>query len=418
MKLRNIFLCVILVIFFLGSGVPCQGAELLPAEISPTELYALSATLMDGETGRILYEKEGNVQRANASTTKILTCILALEACEETDVVAVSSYAASMPKVRLGMQEGEYYYLGDLLYSLMLESHNDSAVAIAEHAAGSVEAFADQMNEKAASLGCESTHFITPNGLDASDEDGIHGTTSGDLAKIMAYCAWDSPVSDRFLEVTQRTSYYFSNLLPQADGTYLPGSRSFTCDNKNAYLQQNPECISGKTGYTSEAGYCYVSAVYSQGRKLVVALLASGWPNNKTYKWQDSNRLYSYGTTWYHLRQMPGINDFLHEITVTDEANPQLDLSLQQQRRPYVNLSGGSVLMADWEELSVELTYEGTINADQKGVYPIGTARILLGDQVMAQEEICVELPYDARDFLWYFRAVMKLWQKSNFEKN
>ncbi len=104
-----------------------------------------------------------------ASTTKIMTCILALENASLDDVVEVSSYAASMPDVQLNIREGEQYRLGDLLYSLMLESHNDTAAAIAEHVAGTREAFADMMNQKARDIGCRDTFFITPNGLDAED---------------------------------------------------------------------------------------------------------------------------------------------------------------------------------------------------------------------------------------------------------
>ena len=136
--------------------------------VEPTNLYAQSAVLMDGSSGRVLFEKNGEEFMANASTTKILTCIIALENAELTDVVKVSSYAASMPDVQLHIKEGEEYYLGDLLYSLMLESHNDVAVAIAEHISGSQEEFSKFMNRKAKEIGCKNTCFLTPNGLDAT----------------------------------------------------------------------------------------------------------------------------------------------------------------------------------------------------------------------------------------------------------
>ena len=138
-----------------------------------------------------------------ASTTKIMTCILALEEGNLTDVVNVSENAARQPKVHLGMQMDEKFYLRDLLYSLMLESHNDSAVAIAEHIGGSVQAFADKMNAKAKEIGCKNTHFVTPNGLDGKDEEDIHGTTAADLAHIMRYCIKISPERERFLEITR-----------------------------------------------------------------------------------------------------------------------------------------------------------------------------------------------------------------------
>lgn len=154
---------------------------------NPGSLYSLSAVLMDGLSGRILYEKGGDTPRANASTTKVLTCILALENGAGDDYVMVSSKAAAQPDVQLGLEEGEQYYLEDLLYSLMLMSHNDTAVAIAEHIGGSVEGFAEMMNKKAEEIGCTDTYFITPNGLDAEDENGKHHTTARDLALIMRY---------------------------------------------------------------------------------------------------------------------------------------------------------------------------------------------------------------------------------------
>ena len=104
-------------------------------------LYAQSAVLIDADAGRVLYAKDAEHQRPMASTTKIMTLIVALENANPDDVVTVSDYAASMPDVQLHLRAGEHYRLGDLLYSMMLESHNDSAVAIAEHVAGTVPGF-------------------------------------------------------------------------------------------------------------------------------------------------------------------------------------------------------------------------------------------------------------------------------------
>ena len=116
------------------------------------------------------------------------------------------------PKVHLGASTGETFRLGDLLYSLMLESHNDAAVMIAEHIGGDVKGFARMMNQKARDIGCENTYFITPNGLDAveTDESGseqIHSTTAADLARIMSYCVWESPQREEFLTITQTQNY-------------------------------------------------------------------------------------------------------------------------------------------------------------------------------------------------------------------
>ena len=221
------------------------------------KLNALAAVLMDGDTGRVLYGKNQEEIRPMASTTKIMTCILALEEGRPEEVVTASENAASQPQVHLGVKAGEQFYLEDLLYGLMLESYNDAAVMIAEHIGGSTEQFAEKMNQKARELGCVNTFFITPNGLDAavSTEDGVrqvHSTTAEELARIMAYCVNDSPSREEFLKITQSQNYSFSD---------LEGKRSFSCVNHNALLSSMDGMISGKTGFTSGAGYSYVGAV-------------------------------------------------------------------------------------------------------------------------------------------------------------
>lgn len=171
-------------------------------ENTPGQLYARSAVLMDADSGRILFAKNAETERPMASTTKIMTCILALERADPDESVSVSANAAAQPRVRLGTVEGQKFKLKDLLYSLMLESHNDTAVMLAEHLAGSVEQFADEMNQKARELGLSHTHFVTPNGLDGADDGGSHRTTAEELARIMRYCVMESPKRKEFLEIT------------------------------------------------------------------------------------------------------------------------------------------------------------------------------------------------------------------------
>lgn len=280
---RTIFILLLIGTLFPG----CK--SVLAEASSPDELYALSAVLMDGDSGRVLYEKAGNTPRPNASTTKIMTCILALENGKGDDYVRVSSKAASQPEVRLGLSAGEQYYLEDLLYSLMLQSHNDSAVAIAECIGGSVDAFASMMNAKAREIGCQNTHFITPNGLDAEDVGGIHHTTAEDLALIMRYAIRN----DIFLKITQTEEYSFSDLSKK---------RHFSVHNTNALLHMTDGVLSGKTGYTGDAGYCYVCACQKNGKTFIISLLGAGWPGHKTYKWHDTLQLLDYGDSNYEYR--------------------------------------------------------------------------------------------------------------------
>lgn len=324
----------------------------LPARAETTEtefdqeLYATGAVLLDGRSGRVLYGKNADVPMAMASTTKIMTCILVLENCNLDETLTVSSYAAGMPKVKLYLNRGEEYRVGDLLYSLMLESHNDSAVALAEHVGRNylengpgekkaaeytleeskeaVAAFAGLMNRKARKLGCRDTYFITPNGLDAAEtitmEDGStvqkeHMTTARDLAVIMSYCIDKSEKSREFLQITGTRSYSFS-----ANG------RSFCCNNHNAFLDMMEGVISGKTGFTNKAGYCYVGAMEREGRVFIVALLACGWPNNKSYKWSDTKKLMEYGAIHYRWQ------DLSDSALLYDEELPDIPVAEGQTR--------------------------------------------------------------------------------------
>ena len=291
-KRRNktgFFLGILLLLF---GSMPAAAAR---QESEPNQLFATAACLMDGDTGRVLFGKRETDPMAMASTTKIMTCILALENGQEQTVATASAKAAAAPKVHLGVREGEQFLLGDLLYSLMLESHNDAAVMIAETIGGSVEEFASLMNEKAAAIGCTDTHFVTPNGLDASDAGGDHHTTAADLARIMRYCVWISPKAAQFLAVTQTRSYTFWD---------LEKKNMFNCYNHNALLDQMDGAVSGKTGFTAKAGYCYTGALERDGKRLIVSLLACGWPSHKNYKWADAAKLLNYGLESYMYRDV------------------------------------------------------------------------------------------------------------------
>lgn len=249
------------------------------------DLLAASAILVDGDNGRVLYEKNGFEERAMASTTKIMTLMVALQYGNPEDEVEVSAYAASMPDVQLNIRKGETYYLKDLLYSLMLESHNDTAVAIAEHVGGSVEGFAELMNQMAYDIGAYHTHFVTPNGLD----DENHYSTAYDLA-LIARQALDIP---EFIEITNTKSYSFTD---------VSGNRSFTVNNHNAFLNMYDGAIGVKTGFTGNAGYCFVGAVEREGHRMLAVVLACGWPPHKTYKWKDMKTLFDYGFSHYSLQ--------------------------------------------------------------------------------------------------------------------
>ena len=364
--------------------------------VIPGNIYSLSAVLMDGDTGRILYDKEGSRPRPNASTTKVMTCILALEYGAGDDYVQVSANAASQPDVQLGMKEGEQYYLEDLLYSLMLKSHNDTAVAIAEHIGGSTEKFAEMMNEKAKKIGCKDTYFITPNGLDAEDENGIHHTTAQDLALIMRYAIQ----SRIFLKITETIEYSFSD---------LSGKRQFSLHNTNALLTMTDGVLSGKTGFTGDAGYCYVCACKREEKLFIIALLGCGWPNNKGYKWKDTLKLlnfgdenFSYQTCWKEpslpvIKIEKGVQI---DSAIGDEAVIQGILSVEDKEK------NKKILLKKGEQMSYELKLKENIKAPVAKGEKIGTYSCILNGETIASYPVLSDRKIDALTYQWCVEQV------------
>lgn len=275
----------------------------------PVGLYSTGAVLMDADSGRVLFAKNGKEPYAMASTTKIMTCILALELGEPEQIVTFSDYAASMPDVQMNARAGEQYYLEDLLYSTMLESHNDSAAAVAEAIAGDVESFARLMDKKAESIGCKMTNFVTPNGLDDIDEEGEHRTTAEELAMILRYCTTISSKAKDFIKITGTKAYEFQE---------INGKRYVSCNNHNALLNSYEGAFTGKTGFTGKAGYCYTGAAEKDGKKLIVSLLGAGWYPHKSYKWKDAAKLLDYGFENYEYETIGKEQWGLQEIPVVD----------------------------------------------------------------------------------------------------
>ena len=371
----------------------------LPDELQ--NIYARSAVIIDGSSGRVLFGKNTKEIMPMASTTKIMTCIFALENCSEKAVVTVSKRAASQPEVHLGADIGETFYMEDLLYALMLESYNDAAVMIAEQVSGSVEAFVSGMNQKAKELGCENTHFVTPNGLDEKDENGDHGTTAEDLAEIMKYCAWDSPKSETFLKITQTRNYSFSN---------LEGSRNYSCNNHNMFLDMYEGTISGKTGFTSAAGYCYVTAVESGERKFVGVVLACGWPYNRNYKWKDMTRLMDYAKTHYHEQKLEyPEKTYLTEIKDgwVEGKNPWETIHIP------LHLEGSTeekVLIGEQEKVIRYIVYRKIAQAPIEKGEVLGKIQFLLNDEVIKEGKIMTQSAVESRKirnwFVWILQKI------------
>ncbi len=384
---RKAFLVALLTLALMLAGclfpcrVVCDEEQTVEQEEAAAELtaalHAKAAVLMDADTGRVLYAKNGESLLPMASTTKIMTCIIALEHASQDDIFTASAYAASMPKVHMGVREGQRFYLRDLLLGLMLESYNDAAVIIAEGVAGSVEDFAQLMNEKAREIGASHTHFVTPNGLDA---DG-HQTTAEDLALIMAYCIQN----EDFLEITRTSSHVFTD---------VDNKSTYNAANLNAFLNSYEGALSGKTGFTGNAGYCYVGAAERDGKRFTIALLACGWPSNRTWKWADARSLFDYGFTYYEKvnSEFPKID--IPAAQVKEGVVGTVPLTYDDSLIP-------DILMSSLDQPEVSYCIDRFLEAPVREGLQVGELYLTVGDY-----QVCT-LPVltagaDARQDYWY----------------
>lgn len=247
-----------------------DGLVLSPDDALP-RVTARSAVVMEAKTGRVLYERNMGDRRFPASTTKIMTLIIALEKGNLDDVVKVGPHAAGTEGSTLWLEEGDEITLRELLYGMMLHSGNDATVAVAEHIAGSVDAFARLMTDKAHEIGAKDTNFVNANGL----PDDAHYTTAHDLALIASYC-YTLPEFEKIVSTKEITFPWVK------DDTHRLRN-----ENQMLWLYEGGNGV--KTGYTDAAGRCLVSAAKRDGIQLVAVVLDSNW------MWNDSILLLDYG---------------------------------------------------------------------------------------------------------------------------
>ena len=259
------------------------------------EVSAAACVVCDAETGTVVYEKNASRQLPIASTTKLMTALVALENLSANEKITIKREWAAVEGSSMGLREGEECSVRELLYGLLLASGNDAGLALACHAAGSVEAFAALMNDKAAELGMEGTHFTNPHGLD----DAEHYSTARDMALLAAACLKEPELA---LIVSTREA----RLTPQ---------RYYS--NHNRLLWECEGCIGLKTGYTSRAGRTLVSACEREGTRLICVTLCDpcDWADHKAlYDWAfDNYRTLSFGAenTEYSLPLVSGVKDSL-----------------------------------------------------------------------------------------------------------
>ncbi|MDI3269671.1 MAG: D-alanyl-D-alanine carboxypeptidase family protein, partial [Bacillota bacterium] len=274
----------------------------------PPPITADAFILMDAASGRVLHGGAIHQQRAPASTTKIMTAVLALELGDLQDMVLVSPEAAYTPGSGAGLRPGERYPLGELLEGLMLPSGNDAAVAIAQHLAGSVEAFAALMNEKAYWLGLKDTHFLNPHGLSHPQ----HLTSAYDLALLTRYALTLPTFQALVRKVQGEMAGFDAQGQPQCQVLF----------NTNRLLQERPWVTGVKTGTTTAAGHCLVSAAEKDGGRLIAVVLHSD------DRWSDSLRLLEWGFENFRWLSLGKAGEWVARLPVREGRSPYVPVAL------------------------------------------------------------------------------------------
>lgn len=274
----------------LGLSLCLVGALCPTAWAAGPEVSAQSAVVLTADTGTVLFEKDGHTPRPVASTTKIMTALLALEAAQEQGdpLVDITQEMVAVEGSSMGLQAGDSISLTGLAAGMLLASGNDAANAAALYLDGSLESFAARMNQRAAALGMEDTHFVTPSGLDGEDAQGLgHLSTAYDMA-LLARAALEDQA---FRQLCSSPSLAVEFAEPVKRVTYT---------NHNKLLTQYPGCVGVKTGFTKEAGRCLVSAAERDGALLIAVTLNA--PND----WQDHTALLDYGFSQVEPYQLAG----------------------------------------------------------------------------------------------------------------
>lgn len=326
---------------------------------------AKGAVLMDMGSGRVLWGKNENEPMSMASTTKIMTAIIALERGNINDMVTVSKNATLAPPVKMHLSEGERVRLYDLLLAMMLQSYNDSAVAVAEHICGNVDEFCEAMNLKAGELGCKNTHFETPNGLDK----GSHHSTAYDMALITKYAL----ENDDFVKLINTPSAQFKS-----------SKSSYSFVNKDRLLREYEGALGVKTGFTNKAGQCFAGAAKRGDEGYVSVVLASGWGSTgKEQKWIDTKRILDYGFENYGVKEVISEGKNVGVIAIERGEKDSTELVCRDFER---------ITIGNNEQLTYKAEVPKSIRAPVKKGQRVGTYRAFIGNECVASSAIiCIE---------------------------
>ncbi|MDK2799906.1 MAG: hypothetical protein PWQ70_1525 [Clostridiales bacterium] len=351
-----------------------------PTYAEVIDISASSAVVMDTVTGRVLYEKNAHQKRPMASTTKIMTAIVALENGNLNDIVTTSAKAAYVEGSSIWLEEGEKQRLEDLIYGLLLSSGNDAAIVIAEHIGGSVEEFAKMMTKKAHAIGAINTSFKNPNGL---DEDG-HYTTAYDLGLITRYALKNKKFSE-IVKTEQKKipwqGHKWDRLLK----------------NHNRLLKMYDGCDGVKTGFTKKSGRCLVSSATRNEWQVVVVTLNA--PND----WEDHKKLFNYAFDNYKLQVVCEKGEFMKTLPVLDGKKDMISLVASDTL---------FIPLKKEEKPKIQIKYEVPDYVIAPVVYgqKVGKINILLDEMEYGSIPLVSIHNVDKKDVKLAFEKIMKNW--------
>lgn len=341
----------------------------------------------DRLSGRCIYGKDENKQTAMASTTKIMSAVIIVENCNLEDIVTVTAKAAGVGGSRLGLHTDDKISVNDLLYGLMLRSGNDAAVALAIHTAGSVEEFANLMNQKAEVLGLTNTHFVSPHGLDNSE----HYTTAYELAKITDYALKNETIA---------------KIVKTKTTTISINGNPMQISNTNELLG-NVEGVYGvKTGFTNNAGRCLVTSVKRGDMDLIIVVLGADTRKDRA---SDSMKLIEYAFKKFHMVNLEEI--IKREFEMWKQIN---------QNRIYVDKAANSLelkleeikikSLATDEEPTIEISAVSYLEAPILENTRIGTVTVKVGDELIEEIEIKAGKEVKKRGIIDYIGIMAKIY--------
>ena len=343
----------------------------------PPKISASAAIVLDTVSGRILYEKNAHSRRAMASTTKIMTAIVAIENGNLDDKVKVSKRAASIGGSVINLQAGEDLSLKELLYGMLIKSGNDAAIAVAEHIGGSVEDFVKTMNKKAKDLGLKDTAFKNPHGLDATG----HYSTAYELAKITRY-ALKNPVFSKMagtqsMHITNRDLYTTNEMLsiyPGADGV--------------------------KTGYTGKAGRCLVTSATKEGWRIISVVLNCP---SRSARAQSSKDILDFAFSNYKIYNLAKAGEAEGSVNVYRGKENKVSAIIMKD----INIP---LTLSEKEKLQKTVYLKKTINAPVFKDIEVGEIRFSIDGKLIAKTGIKTGDEVPAKKYNDYFGEILNTW--------